>query len=269
VPGEPRAPDVASEVLANGWRQGSIAAVDLADALRQGEREDSPEDALLLVASHDCDVTNVSFTAEPDVEFLVARPVAQVNGTFTRGKNPRRLHLEILTPDGPRPFEVAASDRFRVSRQRLLLGRRPQEGRTVQPQDRRLLARWLAKRYDRAAFPAAFDARWKPARDKIRRLLDRTGHFLDEVYFTVEDQELPEEQEYSIVVRGVISVENAEDAGRRETTQECVDGLAGLLAGCGGIEVVDSALVREDEFTLHDLARTRRWDWDWLSGDDG
>lgn len=263
---EPRAPVDATEILKNGWRQGSIAPADLTDSLR---RDGVPEieGALLLVASHDCDVTNASFTAEPDVEFLIARPVAQVNGTFTRGKNPRRLHCEIPMPDGPRAFELAAGARFRTSR-RQLLGRRPREDCAVQPQDRRLLARWLAKRYDRAAFPAAFDARWKLARDKIRGLLDRAGHFLDDVYITVEDQELPEEQKYSIVVTGVISIENAEDAGRRQTTQECVDTLAGLLAGCNGIEVLDSALVREDEFTLHDLTRAKRWDWDWLSGDD-
>jgi hypothetical protein len=182
---EPRAPVDATEILTNGWRQGSIVPADLVDSLRQDGEAEIPGDALLLVASHDCDVTNASFTAEPDVEFLVARPVAQVNGTFTRGKNPRRLHLEILTPDGPRPFDLAAGDRFRMSR-RQLLGRRPREGYAVQPQERRFLARWLAKRYDRAAFPAAFDARRRPIQDRLRRLLGRTGEFVQGVYLVTE-----------------------------------------------------------------------------------
>lgn len=267
MPEAPQATDDATEILASGWRQGSIAPPDLADVLRQQERSDIPIDALLFIASHDCDVTNASFTVEPDVEFLVGRPVAQLNGTFTRGKNPRRLHLEIVTPDGTRPFEVRSSDRFRTSRRRLL-DRTPWEGRTVRPQDRRLFAQWLAKRYDRAAFPAAFDARWKSARKEIRQLLDRTGHFLDGVFLTVEDRELPEEETYSIVVRGVISLDNADDPARRAQAQECVDGLAALLAERAGIEVLDSALVREDEFTLHDVARAKYWDWDWLSAED-
>lgn len=263
----PRAPVDATEILTNGWRQGSIAPADLTDSLRQDRGAEIPGDALLLVASHDCDVTNASFTAEPDVEFLVARPVARINGTFTRGKNPRRLHLEILTPDGPRAFDLAAGDRFRTSR-RQLLGRGPREGYSVQPQDRRLLARWLAKRYDRAAFPAAFDARWKPARDEIRRLLERTGHFVDHPFIAVQDAELPEGEAYRIIVRGVISVENAAGPETRAQAQECVDGLAALLDDCAGIGVLDSALVAEDEFTLHDLARAKYWDWAWLSGDE-
>jgi len=262
-----RAPDDATEILANGWRQGSIAPPELVDAIRREERAGLPEGALLLVASHDCDVTNGSFAGEPDMEFLVAQPVPQMNGTYTRGKNPRRLHLEIETAEGPRPFHVAAGDRFPTNRRRLL-GRKPAEGHSLRPQDRRLLAQWLAKRYDRAAFPAAFDARWKTARDKIRRLLEKTGHHVDHVFLTVEDKELPEAETYRVVVRGVVSIENAADLERRAQAQECVDGLAALLDGCAGIEVLDSALVAEDEFTLHDLARAKYWDWAWLSADE-
>lgn len=202
VPEAPRAPDDATDILPNGWRQGSIAPQDLADALRQDQQLEIQGDSLLLVASHDCDVTNASFEVEPDVEFLIARPVGARNGTFTRGKNPRRLHLEVVTPDGPRPFEVACGDRVRTSRRRLI-GLRPLDGHGLRPQDRRLLAQWLARRYDRAAFPSAFDARWKPVRDKIRRLLQRTGQFVDHVFITVEDTELPEGETYRIVVRGL------------------------------------------------------------------
>jgi hypothetical protein len=88
------------------------------------------------------------------------------------------------------------------------------------------------------------------------------------VYLTLEDRELPEREPYSIVVRGIISVEDAADPAKRELAQQCVDGLAALLNACAGIQVLDSALVREDEFTLHDLARAKYWDWDWLSADD-
>jgi hypothetical protein len=190
-----------------------------------------------------------------------------MNGTFTRGKSPRRLHLEFETPEGLRPFGVAVGDRIAISRRRLV-ERRPWESHSLRSQDRRLLAQWLAKRYDRAAFPAAFDARWKPVRDKIRRLLGRTGHFVDGVFLTVEDRELPEEETYSIVVRGVISIESADDPTRRAQAQECVDGLAALLAECAGIDVLDSALVQEDEFTLHDVSYAKYWDWDWLSIED-
>ncbi len=37
---------------------------------------------------------------------------------------------------------------------------------------------------------------------------------------------------------------------------------------CSGIEALDSALVADNEFTLHGLARAKPWDWAWLSGDE-
>jgi hypothetical protein len=257
-------PNDAHRIFANGWRQGSVVPQDLVEALRREEAPDIAIDALLLVASHDCDVTNGKFDVEPDVELLIARPLAQMDGVCTRGKNPRRLHMEIQTPEGPRPFEFEAGGRLRTGRRRLLT-QTPKQGYKLRPQDRRVLAQWLAKRYDRAAFPAAFEARWRRVRERLVRLLRRTGHHVEAIFITVGDQELPEGEAYSIVIRGVVSAEHAADQQKSERAQECVDGLAALFDECAGIEVLDSQLVPESEFTLEDLARARRWDWDWLS----
>jgi hypothetical protein len=263
----PRATDDAAELLGHGWRQGSIAPPAVAQAVRNDEHVTIPEDALLLIASHDCDVTNPSLAVEPDVEFLVARPVPRLDGNLTRGKNPRRLHMEIQTPDGPCPFEIAANGRIQTDRRRLL-GHGPLEGHSLRPDDRQLVARWLAKRYDRAAFPGAFDARWKPAQKKIRRLFEHTGQFLDGVFLALPGEELPEHEPYRTVVRGLVTIETESDPERRAQAQECLDGLAALLNDCAGIEVVDSSLVSEDEFTLRDVSLTKRWDWDYLTGEE-
>lgn len=259
--------DDAGEVARKGWRQCSIAPTELAEEVREQEKTEIGRDHLLVVASHDCDVTNGSFRSEPSVELLVARPTQAIDGNCSLGKNPRLLHLEVLEAGVLRPYEFAAGERLMTSRVRLLR-HEPADTHTLAPEDVRLIARWMAKRYDRAAFPNAFNARWTPVRREIRKLLDRTGRYVSGLYLALPDDELPPRERYPVVVRGLIGVADAEGVARRLQAQECVDGLAGLLDGCDGIDVLDSALVREDEFTVDDLNRTKRWDWDWLSGAD-
>lgn len=261
--GENYNPDDATEIGRNGWRQCSVAPSDLAEAVAR----DIPtleQGGLLFVASHDCDVTNRSFSKEPNVEFLVARRVATKDGNYTLGKNSRLLHLDIATPAGPQPHELSADCKYRTTR-RQLLGRRPSGDHRVFDTDRRLISRWLAKRYDRAAFPDAFNARVRPAQAELRRLLGRTGGPVTGLYLAIAEEELPSEELYELVIRATISVEDYADPALRAQAQECVDGLAGLLGGCDNIDVRDSALVAEDQLTLDDLSRVKRWDWDWMT----
>lgn len=263
--GENDNPDDATEIGRNGWRQCSVASSDLAEAVAP----DIPtldQGSLLLVASHDCDVTNRSFSKEPSVEFLVARRVATKDGNYTLGKNSRLLHLTIATPGGSQPHELSADGKYRITR-RQLLGRSPSGDHRVFDADCRLIARWLAKRYDRAAFPDVFNARIRPAQPELRQLLGRTGGPVTGLYLAVSEEDLPSEEMYELVIRATMSVEDYADPVLRTQAQECVDGLAGLLGGCDNIDVRDSALVAEDQLTLDDLSRVKRWDWDWMTGE--
>jgi hypothetical protein len=258
--------DDAREIADRGWRQFSVVPPVLLQELRADLPNGLPADAVLLVASHDCDVANPSFEAEPQVELLVARYVDAIDGNLTHGKNPRRLQLDLQTPAGARPCEVSVNDKCWVSR-RGLMRHRPFDGHSLAPSDRRMTARWLSKRYDRAAFPNAFNERLSGARAQVRQLLRRSGQHLEGLYVAVPEEELPVGQPYELLLQGLISVETAASLELRTQAQECLDRLAGILDGCPGIEVLESTLVSEDQFTVDDVNRTKRWDWDWLSGE--
>jgi hypothetical protein len=221
---------------------------------------------LLIVTSHDCDVTNASFTLEPYVELIVARPVQIQDGNCSGGKNPRRLHLAIETPGGSRPYAFEAHQRVAIER-RALLGVAPATDHTLRFSDRRLLGVWLAKRYDRAAFPDAFNARTRPATTRIRRVLRQGGNHVSAIFIALVDDELPDGEAYRIVVRAVMSTDHFDDAHRRLDAQRCLDALVAVLSECEGVETLEHTLVTDSEFTLADAARMKRWDFDWLSPD--
>jgi len=257
----------ASEIAASEWRQGSIASAALAATVAKLVPMALPPGALLVIASHDCDVANPSFEREPNVEFLVANPIDTIDGSLTAGKSPRQFHLEIETTAGLCPFEIRILERFSV-RRNVLLDTEPTEEQRVPKETRMRLAQWLAKRYQRPALPTAFEDRLRPAKAKIRKILSRKGGPVEGLFLSLDSRELPNTEVYKLILIGVITLTDDGDVAKRNTAQACIDELAALLNESEGIEVLDSQLKPDSEFTLNDFALLTRWDFDWLSGDD-
>lgn len=255
----PTPDDDASAVRRNGWRQGSIAGADLIEALRPNGSEPPIENSRLIVVSHDCDVVNLSFEKEPRVEAIWALPVGTADGNLTRGKNSRLLQLEIPNLGG-RAIELAASDRFALDR-RLLAEFSP--GGALELSQKRLLGSWLAKRYDRAALPDAFNRRLP--QKSLKRTLERGANHIRELFVAIVDEELADDAVYEIALRAVMGVDDFENTQRRTEAQACLDELVGHLGQVAGIEILSEALLSEAEITLDDIRSLKRWDFDWMS----
>jgi hypothetical protein len=256
--------DDASRVRYNGWRQGSVASLELTSALREAGWTPPSSDSRLLVLSHDCDVLNSRFSKEPWVELGWLEPVDRPDGLNTRGKNVRLLHLPLRGADGREAwFELGAHSRFAVER-RLLCDAAPSSTLSLPKGAKQVLASWLAKRYDRSAFPDAFNRRL-PKNRPLTRALTGGGAFISQLYLGVADQELAEDQPYDILLRAVMTVEDFGQPERRTKAENCLQELEGLLGDCAGIEVLEAELVSEAEVTLDDLRVLKRWDFDWLS----
>jgi hypothetical protein len=264
APTEPPPDDDATQVGRNGWRQGSILAGEsLAVLEAEGVHPLSPE-CVALVLSHDCDVVNASFAKEPLVELIWLSPRQRPDGRMTLGKNSRCLHLELEVPGARRQwFEALAPSRFVLSR-RLLSTIAPSSDFSLPPGTKRLVSRWVAKRYDRSAFPTEFNRRLQGAK-RLTRALETGGAWIEDLYVSVADDELPEARPYEIVLRAVLRVEDFALPDRRAQADHCLQELGGMLDDLGGITVVDAAAVSEAEFTLDDLRQTKRWDFNWLS----
>ena len=105
--------------LESEWRQGAVLPQEL---LQGGNLPASVTlDAKLVVLSHDCDIVNDSYIAEPFVEFFVARPRSNDarDGRMFNGKSPRRLQLIAAQKEGNCLYEIDVYERHRVDRRLL------------------------------------------------------------------------------------------------------------------------------------------------------
>lgn len=168
-----------------GWRQGAILGQRLASLAWEHapDRLKADEQDHLVVTSHDCDILNPSLGKEPLVEVLRASvpdaPAAQRSHS-SAGRNPRALRLSDVTVRGDvMALDFAVHDRWEIPRE-LLQKEAPADRLSVK--ECRLVAEWLAKRYIRAAFPMAFDARWRGEYKAWWQLLKEYSSLIQGVY---------------------------------------------------------------------------------------
>ena len=247
------------DLAAGGWAQGSVPPAVLAEVLAAPSHQPvvlEPND-LVVVVSHDCDVTNRDASKEPWVELLAVHRVdGHLDGNYTNMKNPRRLDFEAHL-NGMRVLARAlAADRWFVARHRLG-GAAPAGLLQTEPSD--LIPRWLSGRYIRVALPDEFNNRWKPVREDIRAALEHDGKDISAIYLLVDDDELPPDRPYKVLIRATMLAGAYEALGRRALAQRALDRMAGSLDQCPGIEVLDDGLESEATFTLADVRVMRRW----------
>lgn len=242
-----------------GWRQGSLVPRDLAlklSALVPVAGTLGPDDHMIVI-SHDCDITHDDIDKEPLAELIVVREITgRPAGDRVFMRSPRVLEFEAHVRDEQRLFRVSAFERCFFPRTRLV-GMEPAGQLQTQPPD--LLVAWLTNRYIRRAFPDAFNERLRPKRREIKQPLKTSGEHLHSVYLVVDDDELPPEVSYRLVIRGTMLEVDFAVPERRLAAQRALDGLVAALAACDGIEVVDDALVSEAEITLDEVRAMKRW----------
>lgn len=246
-------------ILDRGWRQGSVLSPRLTKHLKS---EDGDELVLVLV-SHDCDIVNHDFDAEPCCEVWVGRIVDEADGNKVRGKNPRVIHLRVPTGDTEKVVEGLAHHREFIDRRLLALD---DPASVLDNRARTELTRWLAARYIRAAFPDEFNERVRPAIKKVGKLVGKpVGEYLSGIYMLVPDEELDVDSSYDVIVRGTMLVDHFDDPRTREEVTKLLDKVVAAIDGCDGITVYDHEVVSEGKFSLDDLRLMKRWDWDHIS----
>ena len=214
-------------------------------------------DDVLILASHDCDVVHERLDQEPNVELAVGRWDTRLDpdGNYTHGKNPRSFQFAV---DVPRPgvLAISAAERHFAPRS-VLAAFLPAGG--LGPSDKATFARWLASRYDRAAFPDAFNERTAAVRKELPTLLRSRGIPLTSVLVALNsDDELSDAEEYIVELVGLVRA-SVDDASRREA-EAVIDRIAGRLGECPGINVVDARVASEAEVSIDQMRYLRAWD---------
>jgi hypothetical protein len=250
------------------WRQGSIIGRGLIPKATDGltVSKPIPENSLLILISQDCDIVHRRYEVEPFIEFLVATRIEASgrNKGLQWGKHPRRFQFSFLQQGGEALFEIDINDRYRAPRQ-ILLGGLPEQRLDAKLTE--AVCRWVAKRYTRAAFPDEFNRRTDAAKDSLADLFKKQGDLILSIHIRIEpeDTELPEGEDYRILLYAICERHTWEDARSRAAATRLVDQIGIKLAECEGIFVDESVLVPEHRFSLEDLRETDRWDYDYLT----
>jgi hypothetical protein len=168
------------------WRQGHLLGSDAVMALGLCHSVEQ-ERTLVIVASHDCDLTQHP-DGEPIVEVLVGRLLADKDGTYAHAKSARKLHVEFAgTSACWGEFEATA----KVALDKWLLNKfKPRTDATLSSEDHATFQMWLASRYRRSAFPDEFERRLTretKLHDKIAREVKPHGDLISGVFFDVDE----------------------------------------------------------------------------------
>ena len=250
-----------------GWRQGSVVAEVLASSLlEKGKIPNLDPDAdLIIIVSHNCDVTSVSYVAEPAVEIVVAKPVATSDGNLSHGKNPRRLQFTLEARTSPQVYEVCIHSRTTIARQSLEL-QSPSVDVVIDQDNLMCLVNWLVQRYKRSAFPDAFNDRCRTHRKAIEKVLKKHGADLSGIYINLDVwHEIDEGDDYRVNLVATARQSVFDDMERNGPAYSAVEEIENALNECDGIEVVEAQLVSEADFSLKDLRQVQKWTWDHLS----
>jgi hypothetical protein len=268
-----------AEAIQNlGWRQGSVFTLQASTPVVVANRArisvsqfTIPDEARLILVSHDCDIVHPG-PHEPRIEVCPAvRFNGALSGNFTGTRNPRRLHIELEIEGARHGYELRAPTRFPLPRE-ILQDSAPDQNARITAKHHRYFCHWLAKRVRRTALPTAFDQRVSAqVRSAIRDLLHPLADSIESILIALDprDEELAPDQSYVVQIVALMEAADFADQHRREAVEGAMQALENLLDHCGGIEFDACVCQSMSEMTLDVFRDFSIWDYDELSLDAG
>lgn len=249
--------DAGERLRALGWHQGAL--VEIPCASLANEKVD-PQRA--IVASQDCDIVALT-SIERDVDLLPVVLKDEPEPDLLFGKNPRQLCVAL---DDGRYGTIDVRRRLTLAKESLSTIP-PLAQSSVSEKDRKVLAKWLAKRYSRPAFPDAFNERLASQRRKLERLSKRDeSKTLTAVFMMLDtEEELDSSRDYKVVLWFACRRPDVQIPEQRATLEKYAGDLVAAFESCEGIRVIEFELRTHDEITLADLELMKRFDWDFRS----
>lgn len=258
---------IVAAVQSHKWRQGCIlpAAAHAEVEATIGGKLDS-QDACVVI-THSCDLAR----PDPTLDVEIVRAVLtgrKPDGGRTHGRSRKKLQIEISVAGSRQTVEIEAQSRHEVPLA-ILARHAPDQDRSLHVQDLEILIAWLVARYARPGFPDAFERRLAVQRKALEKAAAGMCRIW-RIYVGLSDwRDLPDEESYQTAIFCVMRAEDFEDLARRQEAVEAVSHFLAALAQCSGIELTtdaQGALVPDDDFTLFEERRLRRWErFDFMS----
>lgn len=257
------------EIERLGWRQGAVLGPNL--SAQAGELAPKTigfaDGDWLIVTSHDCDVLNRTLEKEPTVELLRAAVLEKKKPDKQQawGRSPREMQLEVeLGGSQSVVLSMRVHDRWSIPRN-LLMTEAPRLSLLAKP--RRLIAEWLAKRYLRAAFPSAFDSRWRRKMKEWTALLEGQSRWVQGVYLRLStNAELDGSMPYKIHLILATPAEACKVPAwptKKAELESLVEKFWKQFSP--GIDCVDVEVIPTGDLTLAEIEPYQRFDADWVS----
>lgn len=172
------------------WRQGHLLTDDAVKSLGLAH-PDYPNDTLVIVATHDCDLAQ-STENEPVIEVVIGHRIDNTDGNYTHAKTARILHI-ALEGDTPLLAEFVSTAKHSIPKE-ALANFEPAAGGRLTPPSQVTFQRWLAARYRRSAFPDEFERRLvreTKLAERLAKAVRPHGELITAVLFDVDEgQEL-------------------------------------------------------------------------------
>lgn len=250
--------DAGSRLRELGWHQGALIPVSVGTELATL----LPNFEHAVVASQDCDIV-APVSLEATVDLLPAELSVEVNGELLYGKHPRRLCValengQFATVDIRQRATVHKGD---------LVDNAPNGDAAVKLPDRKLLAKWLGKRYSRHAFPDAFNERLRAQKSKLDALSKRPeSRFITAILLQLEtEEELAQHETYNVALWFACRPVHAGDPESRRQIEDYAAVFAKMLNACVGVQVDEFEVRSHLDINLDDLELMKRFDFDYRS----
>jgi len=238
------------------WRQGDIFTL---------ARDERPP-VIGIIASHDCDIC-ANDDAEPYIEFLAIETVADISGQYSNAKHPRLLQCEAHTHDQQvHAIQMGIHDRQHVSKKLFFAVATP-DARSLPKKDRVVFRQWLAARYNRSAFPNAFECRLNSKIcERIDKLSQKLGRYIRGLYFDLDDGAINERADgevYTLVIWVVHETDMPDPSVANDFAEQLEDIFRKVFFdernGWTAIEVTGCTAISTTDFPLELANNTKPW----------
>lgn len=250
---------IGEQVSVNKWAQCSIAPTKALAAKASLYLECL--DNFLIVVTQSCDLVHHKLEDEPYAECIECRPIDKVDGNFTYGKNPRCLHLYIVAENGDeRAVEIRPHRMHRFDRS--ILGELiPNDRYYLSERTCRILIRWLAGRYLRAAFPDEFNNRMYVVKEKLKKKAVKLADLVTGIYvMIIPDKEIAPDKTYHVTLLALL--EASEDV-EHQPIDSIIKEYVNLMKNQG--MDVQYRILKEDAISVAAIRNYRKVDWDHIS----
>lgn len=248
----------------------AISALGLAS---QGE-------GVTIVISHDCDITQDP-EFEPFVEIISGEFVDKVNGNYSHGKSPRKLHLEVSVDGAGKIVELNAAKKSLIPKTGVigLENFDPEPLNSISIASRTTLQHWLASRYRRTAFPDEFEKRLTNAKDfreKFSKIINKSTNSILVIFFDVDEGVQVERQGendlYLLSILVIYRTTGDPDIAEADAKQACAR-IRALFLSCFSdgkatwkwVKLTDCETFSEEALTYSQSRILLKWNVDYIS----